>query len=345
MRALALTAAAGPERLAVVELPVPALTAPDQVRIRMRAAALNHLDLFVAAGLPGVETTYPHVVGADGAGEVDAVGDAVRDFVPGDRVMINPGLSCGDCGYCRAGEESCCTRFALLGEHRGGAAAEYVVLPAANLARVPGAMPWPQAAAFSLATLTAWRMLTTRARVQPGESVLVWGAGGGVALAAIRIGALLGARIIATSGSAAKLAAARAAGAVEALDHSTHDVVAGVRALTGGLGADVVVDSVGERTWPASLRAMRRGGRLVICGATTGPNVSLDLRRLFWHQWSILGSTMGTRREYAEIVRLAHEGKLWPAVDRVVPLAAGAEAFARLARGEQTGKLVIEVAA
>jgi NADPH:quinone reductase-like Zn-dependent oxidoreductase len=259
--------------------------------------------------------------------------------------MINPGLSCGECDFCRAGEESCCTRFALLGEHRSGTAAEYVVVPAANLARVPDAMPWPEAAAFSLATLTAWRMLTTRARVQAGETVLVWGAGGGVALAAIRIGALLGARVVATSGTAAKLAAARRAGAAETLDHSTADVVAQVRRLTGGLGAHVVVDSVGERTWTSSLRALRRGGRLVICGATTGPSVSLDLRRLFWHQWSILGSTMGSRREYAEIVRLAHEGKLWPTVDRVVPLDGGADAFARLARGEQTGKLVIEVAA
>jgi NADPH:quinone reductase-like Zn-dependent oxidoreductase len=257
--------------------------------------------------------------------------------------MINPTLSCGTCFACQAGEESVCEKIQIMGEHCGGTAAELVAVPADNLAPVPAGMPWPQAAAFTLATLTAWRMLVTRAKLQSGETVLIWGIGGGVALAALQIARLIGARAIVTSGSEAKLDVARKLGADVTLNHRTHDVAAEVRQQTG-CGADVVVDSVGEQSWPASLRSLRRGGRLVICGATTGPKVSLDLRRLFWHQWSILGSTMGSRSEYAEIVRHASQGKLWPVVDRVVPLADALTAFERLERGEQVGKLVIEVA-
>jgi NADPH:quinone reductase-like Zn-dependent oxidoreductase len=204
-------------------------------------------------------------------------------------------------------------------------------------------MPWSQAAAFSLATLTAWRMLVTRAQVRAGETVLIWGIGGGVAMAALQIARLLGVRAIVTSGSDAKLEAARRLGAGETINHASANVVAEARRLTGGRGVDVVVDSVGERSWQDSLRAMRRGGRLVICGATSGPMVSLDLRRLFWHQWSVLGSTLGNRREYGEVVRMAHQGQLWPVVDCVVPLTEWPVALERLERGEQIGKLVLEV--
>ena len=344
MRALTLAAVGGLEHVAVRELPRPALDAPDDVLVRVHAAALNRLDLFVADGLPGVALSFPHIVGSDGAGIVESVGPGARQIRPGDRVMFNPGLSCGRCPACMAGEESLCGSFSVLGEHRSGTAAEYVVLPAENLAPVPAEMPWAEAAAFSLATLTAWRMLTTRAALRPGETVLIWGIGGGVSMAALQVARLLGARTIVTSGSDAKLEIARGRGADAAINHASADVVAEVRRLTGGRGADVVVDSVGEARWQDSLRALRRGGRLTVCGATTGPIVSIDLRRLFWHQWSLLGSTLGSRREYAEIVRLAHQGRLWPLVDQVVPLAEGPAALARLRRGEQVGKLVIEVA-
>ncbi len=344
MRALALEAVGGLEHLALREVPRPDLEQPDDVRVRVHAAGLNRLDLFVADGLPGVSYSFPHIVGSDGAGVVEAVGPAVSRVRVGDRVMINPGLSCGRCAACLEGEESLCAAFRVVGEHRAGTAAEYVVVPAGNLAPVPERMPWAAAAAFSLATLTAWRMLTTRARLRAGETALIWGIGGGVAQAALRIVRHLGARAIVTSGSGAKLDAARRHGAGATVNHATSDVVAEVRRLTDGQGADVVVDSVGQARWQESLRALRRGGRLVICGATTGPTISLDLRRLFWHQWSILGSTMGSRREYAEIVALAHDGKLWPVVDGTVPLEEGPAALARLQRGEQTGKLVIEVA-
>ena len=344
MRALALSAVGGLEGLALHELPRPELEQPDDVRVRIHAAALNRLDLFVAEGLPGVRYSFPHVVGSDGAGIVEAVGPAVTRVRPGHRVMINPGISCGRCAACLEGEESLCSAFRVVGEHRPGTASEYVVVPADNLAPVPERMPWAAAAAFSLATLTAWRMLTTRAGLRAGETVLIWGIGGGVALAALQIVRHLGGRAIVTSGSDAKLEVARRHGADATVNHATADVVAEVRRLTAGRGADVVVDSVGEARWQDSLRALRRGGRLTVCGATTGPMVALDLRRLFWHQWSVHGSTLGSRREYAEIVALAHEGKLWPVVDGAVPLEQGPAALARLQRGEQTGKLVIEVA-
>ncbi len=343
MRALTLTGLGGLDRLRVQEVPAPAVGAPDEVLVRIRCAALNRLDLWMMGGLPNARPSFPHVVGSDGAGEVEAVGRAAGPWRPGDRVLINPGFSCGHCAACEEGEESLCANFAILGEHLPGTAAELVVVPAANLGRVPDGMSWPRAAGFTLATLTAWRMLTGRARLQAGETVLIWGVGGGVGMAALQIAVLLGAQAIVTSSSDPKLAAAVGLGAAVAVNHRSADVVAEVRRATGGRGAHVVVDCVGEATWADSLRALRRGGRLVVCGATTGPAVSVDLRRLFWHQWSILGSTMGNRREFAEIVRLAREDRLWPVVDSVVPLAEGAAAYERMQRGEQTGKLVIEV--
>lgn len=343
MRALTLTGTGGLEHLVMGEVPIPEIRTPDDVLVRVRAAALNRLDLWMTGGLPNVSPVFPFVVGSDGAGVVEQVGEGVRTVRPGDRVMINPGISCGSCLACVEGEEPLCRDFRILGEHVSGAAAEYVVVPAGNLGPVPDGMGWPEAAGFSLATLTAWRMLVARARLLAGETALVWGIGGGVSLAALKIINLLGGRAIVTSGSEAKLERARELGAAAALHHGRDDVVAEVRRLTGGRGADVVVESVGEQTWANSLRALRKGGRVVVCGATTGPSAGFDLRRLFWNQWSILGSTMGSRREYAEIVRLAHQGRLWPVVDRVVSLTDGAAAYARMQRGEQTGKLVLEV--
>jgi NADPH:quinone reductase-like Zn-dependent oxidoreductase len=344
MKALTLAAAGGIERLGVQELPEPSIQSPNDVLVRVQTAALNHLDLFVAEGLPGNQLTFPHVVGSDGAGVVHEVGSSVSGLSPGSRVMINPTLSCGECAACAAGEDSLCDRLRVLGEHCGGTVAEYVVVPEQNLALVPMGMSWAQAAAFSLATLTAWRMLMTRARLMPDETALIWGIGGGVAIAALQIAKLVGAQVIVTSGADEKLENALQLGADLALNHARSDIAAEVRARTGGRGADVVVDSSGEQTWQRSLRSLRRGGRLVICGATTGPTVALDLRRLFWHQWNILGSTLGTRREYREIVAHAAEGRLWPVIDSVVPLEKAVAAYQRLQRGEQTGKLVIEVA-
>lgn len=345
MKALALTSLGSLDNLKVQDVPAPALKAPDEVLVRIRAVGLNHLDLFVIDGLPGVQYAFPHIMGGDGAGVVEAVGAAVRTVKPGDRVMINPGISCYQCPPCLSGEHSLCETYRLLGEHLPGTAAELVVVPARNLGLVPDTMPWPQAATFSLATLTAWRMLVTRARLRPGEMVLIWGIGGGVSQAALQIAKLSGARVIATSSSDEKLARATELGADFTLNHLTADVPAEVRKLTGRQGVEVVVDNVGEKTWEKSIRCLGRGGRLVTCGGTTGPMVVTDVRKLFWYQYSILGSTMGNHAEYQAIVKLAHQGKLWPIVDRVYPLDQSKDAFACLEAGKQVGKLVIEVSA
>jgi NADPH:quinone reductase-like Zn-dependent oxidoreductase len=345
MRALALTRLGGPEHLAVLELPAPVLRGDAEVLIQVRCAALNHLDLFLTEGVKGINLSFPHIVGTDGAGVVQAIGPRVTSVRPGDRVTLNPGISCGECPLCKAGEEPYCRDFQILGEHRPGTLAELIVVPERNVAKIPEKMPWPVAAAIPLSTLTAWRMLTTRARVEAGETVLIWGAGGGISLAALQIAKELGARAIVTSSSDTKLAKARELGADVVFNHATRspdEIAREVRKLTGA-GVDVVVDSVGEKTWDASLRALRPGGRLVTCGATSGPQVSLDLRRLFWFQWSLLGSTMGTQREFAAVMVLASSGKLWPVVDSVVPLEQARSAYERMARGEQLGKLVIEV--
>lgn len=312
--------------------------------MRVHAAALNRLDLWVADGVPGVRYQFPHQMGSDGAGTVEAVGPAVEGLAPGDRVLINPGVSCGRCEWCQDGEQPLCPGFGVLGEHRPGTLAERVVVPARNLAPVPDGMGWAEAAALPLATITAWRMLVTRAALRPGETVLIWGIGGGVALAALQVARLAGARVIVTSSSEAKLARALELGADHGINHRTADVSREVRALTGRRGADVVVDSVGRETWEQSLRALARKGRLVTCGGTSGHELALDVRRLFWYQWTILGSTMASDAEFRAVVDVAGRGRLRPLVDTVFPLARWREAFARLAEGAQMGKIVIEVA-
>ena len=344
MRGLTISAHGGLDQLAVRDdLPVPELSTPTDVRVRVHAAALNHLDLFLVGGLPGVTIAPPWILGADGMGVIDAAGDAVRDVAIGDRVVINPGISDGTCEYCRDGEQPLCVRFGILGEHHPGTLAEYVVVPAANVRSIPSIIPAAEAAAFSLATLTAWRMVVTRAAVRPGEDVLIWGIGGGVAVAALQICKLLGARVWVTSSREEKLARARALGADETINHTTTDVGRFIRERTAKRGVDVVVDNVGVATWKQSLLALGRRGRLVSCGGTSGPMVETDIRRLFWNQWTIMGSTMGNDAEYDAVVRELREGRLLPPVDTVFPLAESRAAFERLARGDQFGKVVIDV--
>ncbi|PYP16277.1 MAG: hypothetical protein DMD54_10180 [Gemmatimonadetes bacterium] len=346
MRACVLTASGGIDKLQIKEVPDAPTPKAGEVRVAIRAAALNHLDLWVIDGLPGAADRFPHIVGADGAGVVESTGADVSTVRQGERVMINPGISDYSCEFCQAGEHSLCVNYRLLGEHLPGTVAELVTVPAQNVARLPVLAPvvsWAEAAAFSLVTLTAWRMVVTRAQLKVDETVLIWGIGGGVSLAALRIAKLLGARAIVTSSNDVKLAAAKDLGADVTLNHRTQNVGQEIRALTNKRGVDVVVDSVGSATWDDSLRSLRRGGRLVICGATSGPQVGLDLRRLFWHHWSVLGSTMGNAAEYAEIVRRFGQGELRPMVDRVFPLARTRDAYERLQRGEQLGKIAIEI--
>lgn len=322
---------------------MPELRKPDDVRVRIRAAALNHLDLFAVAGLPGMTITTPWILGADACGIVEAVGSAATGVSVGDYVVINPGLSDRTCDYCLEGEQPLCPRYGILGEHFPGTMAEYVVVPAANVRSIPTSIAPEQAAAFTLATLTAWRMMVTRARVQAGENVLIWGIGGGVALAALQICKQLGARVWAVSGSDEKLRRAGEMGANELLNRNDVDVGRTIRERTGKRGVDVVLDNVGKATWTQSLVALGKRGRLVTCGATSGPIVETDVRRLFWNQWSILGSTMGNDAEFDAIVNELRAGRLLPPVDRVFPLAEGRAAFQRLEAAEQFGKVVVSV--
>ena len=344
MRALVINAHGGLERLEYrTDVPEPELRLPTDVRVRVRAAALNHLDLFVFAGLPGVTITPPWILGADATGEIESVGSAVREVAPGDRVIINPGISDRSCEYCLAGEQSLCIRFGILGEHHPGTLAEYVVVPAANVRRIPPAITDVSAAAFTLATLTAWRMVVSRARVRSGEQVLIQGIGGGVALAALHICKSLGATVWVTSRSDEKLARAGALGADETINVTRNDVAREIRARTGKRGVDVVIDSVGAATWGSSLGALGRAGRLVTCGATSGPLVETDVRRLFWNQWSILGSTMGNDAEFDAITAELSAGRLFPEIDRVFELPEGKQAFERLEHADQFGKIVVTI--
>jgi NADPH:quinone reductase-like Zn-dependent oxidoreductase len=342
---LAIAAHGGVEQLHYhTDLPTPELREPTDVRVRVHAAALNHLDLFVLAGVPGVHLVPPWIAGADAAGTIDRVGAAVAGLSPGDPVIVNPGISDRTCEYCQAGEQSECVRFRLMGEHLGGTFAEYIVLPAANVRRIGASIAMTDAAAFTLATLTAWRMVVTRARVVAGETVLIRGIGGGVATAALQIARSLGARVWVTSGSDEKLAWAATLGAEAGFNHRTGDVGRAVRERTAKRGVDVVIDSVGAATWASSLGALGRGGRLVSCGGTSGPLVETDVRRLFWNQWTIMGSTMGNDREFDAITARLNEGTLRPVVDSVYPLARGREAYERLASGAQRGKIVLQIA-
>jgi NADPH:quinone reductase-like Zn-dependent oxidoreductase len=345
VRGLTISAHGGLDRLELRDdLPMPSLASDTQVRVRILASALNHLDLFVVGGLPNVRIVAPWIMGSDAMGIIEELGDAVSGLDVGDRVLINPGLSDRTCEYCRAGEQPLCPRFGVLGEHLPGTLTEQIVVPAVNVRRVAADADPVEGAAFTLSTLTAWRMLVSRARVQPGEHVLIWGIGGGVALACLQIAKLLGAFVTATSGSDAKLEHAVALGADATINHRGVDVGKEMRARTNKRGVDVVVDSVGEATWGQSLGALGRRGRLVTCGGTSGPMVTTDVRRLFWNQWSILGSTMGNDDEFDAIVEHFRAGRLRPVVDRVYPLADARSAFERMASGEQFGKLVVRIA-
>jgi len=318
-----------------------------EIRVRVRAAALNHLDLFVVSGLPGVTITPPWVLGADATGVVDAIGDlsgvADNQLKVGDTVIINGGISDLTCEYCKAGEQSLCVNFKLLGEHLPGTLAEYITIPARNARSIPKDRPIEQAAAYTLSTLTAWRMVATRARIKKSDNVLIWGIGGGVALAALEIVRLIGARTWVTSHSDEKLALARGLGAENTLNYATTDVGREIRARTNKRGVDVVLDTVGEATWTQSLVALGRRGRLVTCGATSGPMVQMDVRRLFWNQWDIMGSTMGNEAEFDAVTNEFRAGRLTPLVDSVFDISQGRQAFERLQSGQQFGKIVVRI--
>ena len=343
MRALTISAHGGTDKLEYrtdVAQPEPQA---GMVRVRVHAAALNHLDVFTLGGLPGITITPPWIMGADGAGVIDKTGEGVTSFNEGDRVVINPGLSDRTCEYCNAGEQSLCVKFRLLGEHAPGTFAEYVVVPEANIRSISESVSFEAAAAATLANLTAWRMLVTRARITANDDVLIWGLGGGVAQAAMRIAKAHSARVWVTSGSDEKLERAKSLGADEVINHRTSSVGKEIRARTGKRGVSVVIDSVGQSTWSESLIALGRAGRLVTCGGTSGAMVQTDVRRLFWNQWTIMGSTMGNDAEMDAVTNELCAGRLLPVIDSTYSLANGRKAFERMAAGDQFGKIVIRI--
>jgi len=332
----------GPERVHVEEVPTPTAGAGEAL-IRVRACALNRLDLWVLGGMPALKTPLPFWTGCDIAGEVAALGPGVSGPPVGTRVAVNPSLSCGVCEWCVRGEDSMCVRYGILGEHVRGGLAEYVVAAAANLLPLPSHVGFEEAAAFVLVNMTAWRMLVTQAALRPGEDLLVLGVGGGVASTAVQIGKLCGARVFVTSSSDEKLRRAKALGADEGVNYTQADWTKAVRDWTGKRGVDVVLDDVGTATWAGSIRSLASGGRLVTCGGTTGPIVETDIRIVFWRQLRIIGSTMANRREFREVMAQLFAGRLKAIVDRTFPLAETAAALSLLQKGEQFGKLVITV--
>ncbi len=340
MQAVVLRAHGGPEVLEPAELPRPQ-PGPGEVRVRVRACALNHLDLWTRRGLPGRTIPFPHVLGNDIAGEIDALGAGVAGWAPGTRVMLSPGLACGHCAACLAGDDNCCRQYRVLGYQAWGGYAEYVCCPVANLIALPEGFGFEESAAFPLVFLTAWHMLVTRARVRLGEDVLVWAAGSGVGMAAIQIAKLHGARVIATAGSADKVALARTLGADEVLAHHEQDVVAEVRRLTGKKGVEIVIEHVGQATWERSILSLAQRGRLVTCGATTGPQGLTELRHLFSKQLDLLGSYMGSKAELLAAARFFFERRLRSVVHSVRPLREARDAHAAMEASQHFGKLVL----
>jgi NADPH:quinone reductase-like Zn-dependent oxidoreductase len=342
MKAIVFTKHGGPEVLKYTEVAEPRI-GHGEILVRVRACALNHLDLWVRNGLPGVQIPMPHIPGSDVAGEVAKVGDGVRRVKVGQKVVLAPGVCCEVCDSCLAGCDNLCRHYTLLGYLKDGGCAEYVRAPEANTLPLPERLTFEEAAAVPLVFLTAWHMLMTRAGVKAGEDVLVLGGGSGVGSAAIQIARLAGARVLATAGSDEKLKKAKELGAEGLINHRRQDIAEEVKKLTQQRGVDVVFEHVGAATWEQSLASLAPAGRLVTCGATTGPEAKIDIRRLFARQWSLLGSYMGTRGELQTVLKLVGQGKLRPVVDRVFPLAEAAAAHAHLEKREQFGKVVLKV--
>jgi NADPH:quinone reductase-like Zn-dependent oxidoreductase len=330
----------GPEVLVCEDVPDPRIQA-GQVLVRVKACSLNHLDLFVRNGIPGMAFSLPHVLGADIAGEVVEVGELCERVKPGWRVLLSPGLSCRQCEQCLSGQDNFCRRYTLFGYAVDGGNRELLAAPEYSAIRIPDDLAWEEAAATPLVFLTAWHMLMGRARLQPGEDVLVLAASSGVGQAAIQIAKLFQCRVIATAGGERKMAKARELGADHTIDHYRQDLSAEVKTLTGKRGVDVVFEHVGVATWRKSLECLATGGRLVTCGATTGYDASVDLRYLFSKQWSLLGSFMGSMGELHQVLKFVFRGQLKPVVDKVFPLADIRAAHEYLEKKEQFGKVVL----
>jgi NADPH:quinone reductase-like Zn-dependent oxidoreductase len=342
MKAVVFSEHGGPDVLRYTDVADPSI-GPNEVLVRVRACALNHLDLWIRKGLPGISIPLPHILGSDIAGDVASVGAEVDGLKIGQKVLLLPGISCGRCAQCAAGKESQCRGYTLFGYMIDGGYAEYVKAPAVNVIPMPPNLSYEEAAAVPLVFLTAWHMVITRANLKPAEEVLVLGGGSGVGSAAIQIAKVAGARVIATAGTEEKLAKAKELGADETILHSKQDIAAEVKRLTNRRGVDVVFEHVGEATWEKSLRSLAVGGRLVTCGATTGYEGKIDIRYLFTRQLSILGSYMGGKAELLSVLDLVGRGLVKPVIDKIFPLAQAAEAHRRLESRAQFGKVVLRI--
>jgi NADPH:quinone reductase-like Zn-dependent oxidoreductase len=341
MQAVVVEQHGGREQLRLREVEKPVVPA-DSVLVRVRACAVNFLDVWARRGLPGVKIPLPLIPGNDIAGVVESAGSLVDWLKPGDEVAVAPGVGCGHCQACHDGDDNLCRRYRVIGYGRNGGYAEYAAVPAANCIPKPAALSWPETAAIPLVFLTAWHMLVHRARVQPGEDVLVLAAGSGIGSAAIQVAKLHGARVLAAASTDAKLERARKLGADEIINYKEKDFSAEVRRLTDKKGVEIVFEHTGEETWEKSILSVAKNGRIVTCGNTSGHNGRTDLRHVFARQIQILGSYMGRRAEVSEVFRWVEKGKLKPVVHRVLPLAEAAEAHRILEDRETFGKVVLE---
>ena len=341
MKALAFHEFGGPDKLKYEDVPDPTIK-PNEVLVRVRACALNHLDLFVREGIPALKTPLPFWTGCDIAGEVAEVGAEVPGVKVGTRVAVNPNLTCGRCEFCAQGEDSLCVRYGILGEHVPGGLAEYVAVRGDNVLPLPASVSFEAAASFVLTNMTAWRMVVTQGQVRPGQDVLVIGVGGGVSSTAVQIARLCGARVIVTSSDDAKLEKAKALGAEVGINYKKNpDWAKQVFEATAKRGVDVVIENVGAATWKDSIRSLKGGGRLVTCGATSGPVGETIIPLVFWKQVHLIGSTMANRKEFHDVMGQFFAGRLKAIIDEVVPLKDGAAAQQRLAEGKQFGKIVL----
>lgn len=340
MKAVIFREHGGPEKLLYADVPEPTIGEGD-VLVQVKAASLNHLDIWIREGIPAYPLSLPHISGADIAGIVAKVGPNTRGAHVGDRVIVAPGVSCFECEYCLAGHDNLCLTYKIIGAQTDGGYAEYAAVPARNLIPISDHISFEQAAAFPLVFLTAWHMLIARAGVKPGEDVLILAVGSGVGTAALQVAKLAGARVIAAAGSDEKLEKAKALGADEVINYTRLDFSGDVRRLTGGKGADVVLEHIGPESWEKSIVSLAKNGRLITCGATSGPQAPVELRYLFSRQLTIMGSMMGRMSELLEICTLIEKGRLRPVIDAVYPLREARVAQERMLSRQVFGKLIL----